>query len=989
MKTVHEQEDLLEGSIEYEGSFAQMVDYLEPKESNRVKFHYLNPAIGFYGREQEIEQLDAFLDDERKLGFGAIVGSGGAGKSKFVYSYVNARIDPSWKAVYLSRATIERMLNYPHWKYPQNLLFIIDYAGETAEKTGELLCEMRSRMANGLQEKVRFLLIERQGMARDMFGMNIEPNWFDHLLKSGERRNNLRKLLYHFGLEEPFLKLPPLGENELWEMAEDYAHSQNVHINDDDWQALYAFAQQLERSSDSEYCAVRPLIVLFITDALIHEPRSEQKTHKEPFRNWDFDQVMEHVIKRYEKNWRESLCEGDKELYESLCYLLLYATVIGGLSLDDKSARPDILESHLDRLFHGDEKKWQSLICGLNNADNYRGVLEALEPDLIGEYFVLARLKDLYRTKKGKELIAALWEQPETLFFFDRCRLDFVGKGTAFEALFENGARALIPPEAQQRHSLLIAMFLTTLATSQELPAAFTTVERLAEIHTAHEKNAEIALMYAMGLFNLSLKQASEDAEQSVAKLERLCRSYEGDAGIALAYAGGLAILSNKQEPEDAARSAEELEGLHRLYEESAEIALMYANGLFRFLSLFLNQEVGDVERSVEKLEGLHRLYEENADIALTYARGLVSLSSKQEVGDVGRSVEKLEGLYRLYEENAEIMLMYAKGLVNLSVRQGSEDAERTVATLEGLYHSHEGNADIVLAYATGLFNLSSNQSPEDAARSVERLDGLYRLYEDNTEIALVYAWGLARLSFDQDAEDIDRTVERLDGLHHSHEGNAGIALVYAGGLAILSNMQEAEDAERTVEKLEELHHSHEGNAGIALRYAMGLFNLSNKQEEKDAKQTVEKLEGLYRLYEENAEIALRCAWGLVNLSRDQGLEDTARSVEALKGLHHSYEENVEIALEYAMGLVNLSAKQGLENAKQTIERLEGLYRSYEKNAEIAQMYARGLVNLSLDQGPEDAGRTIEKFKNVIAQHKEAPEFREFIELFKQNGFSF
>jgi hypothetical protein len=528
-----EQSSEFKHNIEREDSFAQMVDRAEPtdcaepKSSNRAQFHYLNPAIGFYGREQEIEQLNAFLDDERKLSFGAIIGDGGAGKSKFVYSFVNSRIDPNWKVLYLSRAKIEKMLAYPHWNYPQNLLLICDYAGETAEAVGELLYEMKTRAASGLQGKIRFLLIERQGMARDTSSMSMGLNWFNRLLKSGKQRSTLRGLLYHFELDEPFLRLLPLKENELRQMADDYARSQNATIKHDEWKALYDFAQRLERSNDPKYCAVRPLIVLLITDVFVSETSSEQNFHRELICNGDFAQIMAHIITRYEKNWKESLCKNDEELYDSLCFLLLYATVVGGLPLDSKSAQPSVLAPHLDKLFSKDEQDWHSLICSLNSSDEYRGMLEPLEPGLIGEYFVLTKLKTLYHTQEGKRLIAKLWEHPKTLFFFDRCRLDFADKGAAFEALFESGARALIPPEVQLRHPLSAASFLMALALSQEPPFALKTIERLAEIHICHEEDAEIALMYATGLIVFLFRQGVESGQPGVVKaLENIINRY-------------------------------------------------------------------------------------------------------------------------------------------------------------------------------------------------------------------------------------------------------------------------------------------------------------------------------------------------------------------------------------------------------------------------------------------------------------------------------
>jgi chromosome segregation ATPase len=76
-------------TVEYKDSFAEMIDDMSPRAPNKMDFHYLNPLIGFYGRSEESKQINAFLKDERPLCFSVITGPAGAGKSKFVYHYIN------------------------------------------------------------------------------------------------------------------------------------------------------------------------------------------------------------------------------------------------------------------------------------------------------------------------------------------------------------------------------------------------------------------------------------------------------------------------------------------------------------------------------------------------------------------------------------------------------------------------------------------------------------------------------------------------------------------------------------------------------------------------------------------------------------------------------------------------------------------------------------------------------------------------------------
>jgi hypothetical protein len=372
---------------------------------------------------------------------------------------------------------------------------------------------------------------------------------------------------------------------------------------------------------------------------------------------------MEHLIKRYEKNWKDSLCGGDKGLYESVRSLLLYATVTDGLSLDDKI--PESLRVHTDRLFNLGRDS-ASLICGLNGTGEHQQTIRPLEPDLIGEYFALGMLEYFCYTRGGKAFIAELWEAPGTLFFFDRCRLDFVGKGIRFEALFEQGARALIPPEVQSRHPLPVAIFLAVLVASQPLSTAEVTVKRLEGLCGTYENNAEIALEYAKGLVNLSNKQDEAGATVTVKRLEGLCGTYENNAEIALAYAKGLYNLSNKQGEAGAEVTVKRLEGLCGTYENNAEIALEYAKGL---VNLSNKQDEAGAEVTVKRLEGLCGTYENNAEIALEYAKGLVNLAYEQDEAGKAISIERFISIVEQYGDTPEFRRFFG----NLDSQAGAD----------------------------------------------------------------------------------------------------------------------------------------------------------------------------------------------------------------------------------------------------------------------------------------------------------------------------
>jgi DNA/RNA endonuclease YhcR with UshA esterase domain len=567
---------------------------------------------------------------------------------------MNARVDPRWKAVYLSKESLELVQNSPNWEYPQDLLLVVDYAGESAEELGTLLCAMNERQTRTLLKKIRLLFIERQGASRDATsGTLIWPTWFEHFRKEGERRIALEELLYRFDPERYFLSLPALNENDLRKIAEDYAadpsHNRTRRIGENDWKSIYEHTQEIEHRDYAEKDAVRPLILLLVVDAWMSTAT---------FREWDYNQVLDHIIKRYKRHWNDTLCRGNEQLYESVERLLLYATATGGLSINDKM--PALLKPHKTRLVeHLTWSEVHSLVCGLNSSDKYQGRLQPLEPDLIGEYFVLEVIREKLRgTEERAAFIADLWENPGMFLFLIRCSLDFASKETPFQPLFQQGAKALVPQYVQKRQPLVVADLLVTLTAMQQLADAIETVARLEGLAGEYEGNAEIALEYAKGLFNLSYEQDAGAAEGTIARLEGLAGEYEGNAEIALAYAKGLVNLSTTQDACAAEGTTARLAGPACEYEGNAEIALEYAKGL---VNLSNKQDAGAAEGTIARLEGLAGEYEGNAEIALEYAKGLVILMNKENTdNNTEKLANKLEKLIKRYRDAPEFRELIA-----------------------------------------------------------------------------------------------------------------------------------------------------------------------------------------------------------------------------------------------------------------------------------------------------------------------------------------
>ena len=181
-KMLDEQTDKLINYIDYHNSFAEYVDNIKYNLYFENKYKYLNNAILLQGREDALTYIDDFLNAAGDILFTAITGPGGVGKSKLLHHYIiRETYNKEWKIIFPKSDVFEKIVNnYTKWKYPKNLLIIIDYAGESIELIHKWLVLLHSS-ERLLPPKIRVILLERQGINDKDNTRNINPLWYQIL----------------------------------------------------------------------------------------------------------------------------------------------------------------------------------------------------------------------------------------------------------------------------------------------------------------------------------------------------------------------------------------------------------------------------------------------------------------------------------------------------------------------------------------------------------------------------------------------------------------------------------------------------------------------------------------------------------------------------------------------------------------------------------------------------------------------------------------
>ncbi|MDM8212230.1 hypothetical protein, partial [Mediterraneibacter glycyrrhizinilyticus] len=396
-------ENTIVDAVQYHGSFAEYIDGIKPESDNINAFHYRNELLKFRGRETELKMLSEFIESDEELLWIAVNGSGGAGKSKLLYYFVKEmRINPKWKSVWIHAENCEQFARFAEWRYPCNLLVVIDYAGTAASDMGKWLeCLERSTYH---PDKMRFVFIEREGIGENG---NV-PLWYQNLKGSGKQARNVERLGWKKHNGTPLFQLPALEHDQLEKIIEDYARTRNKVLSGEQKKWILEKAEEIDRKQGNP----RVLIVIFTADAVL-EGRE--------YTNWDIPHLINEIIKKYMEHWKKVTCQNDEKIFTALSEMLMFATAAGAWEPGDKV--PELFENSSSILCSMDSADLEQLICEVNEEKQFEGKLKPLEPDLIGEYYVLDYwTKKKYARDYLANVFCILWKFPlHFAQFLNRC----------------------------------------------------------------------------------------------------------------------------------------------------------------------------------------------------------------------------------------------------------------------------------------------------------------------------------------------------------------------------------------------------------------------------------------------------------------------------------------------------------------------------------------------------------------------------------------
>jgi hypothetical protein len=403
---------------------------------------YNSGLYGFVGRERELDLLDRFCGDlsmaapGNRFSWLLLTGPGGEGKTRLALEFTTQRIGANWKAGRLSLQDL-RQFRYGEWLPAKPTMIVIDYPAQGPDEVHALLANLARRHL-AFDWPVRVLLLEREAGGE----------WFDRVSPSTGDGAAIRDCV--FAQEgEPLLtgmRVRPIETPEIVAMMESRFRTAGFAPPPPE-QLLNAVFKADSRRSESNR-SPRPLFAAAVTEVMIAALGRGEKIDTSWIDALARADVLGDIIKRdREAQWMP--CAESQQVLEQHENLVALATLAAGVKRSDlHELLSEIAGLFPDPRGTGDRPLREELIQRMSGYND--GRIAPLEPDLLGEYFLLDRLERIEEVA-GKEArhrfcaIAFELGRGEMEGVVLRTTIDFTDRVEKLDWLFA-GADVSLPP---------------------------------------------------------------------------------------------------------------------------------------------------------------------------------------------------------------------------------------------------------------------------------------------------------------------------------------------------------------------------------------------------------------------------------------------------------------------------------------------------------------------------------------------------------------
>jgi hypothetical protein len=366
-------------------------DYTHQNQSDNSAI-FRRRFLPFVGREDEMQLLHEFFNNGSKLEWQLVTSAGGSGKSRLAmeFCFELAAINKEYSLGFYKDINNSSFIDWHQWQPINKTLIVIDYVSTMAQDCLNALSAIYLR-SNNLNHDVRFLFLERE--AHGDWWKKFESHIASGLIPKQSAAS---------------IDLKPMQDDELVAIINHCLQAKNKPLLSENTkqEVLHKF-KEIDRQA-------RPLFAFYVGKAL---------AHNSDIRNWKIENLLENHLQREELQY---LQHENKDLLEKHKNLVALATMMTYITHEEMEK---ICSKNCHYLPTADELD-VDVYEAISDIDDNK--YKALEPDILGEYWVLKQLQadpkqPLKNKDKAKDIINLAWtiDPRSTNYFTIRFYQDF------------------------------------------------------------------------------------------------------------------------------------------------------------------------------------------------------------------------------------------------------------------------------------------------------------------------------------------------------------------------------------------------------------------------------------------------------------------------------------------------------------------------------------------------------------------------------------
>lgn len=706
--------------------FPETPPFLSLAESGQDWLDFRSRELTFVGRSQELKELDNFLNSKTRFSWWWLNGGAGTGKSRLALEWI--LLHSSLPIPCLGRGydtgffhDVGEEAYWRVWQPRRPTIIVIDDASEHSDRILNLLSNLGQR-SKDLAYPVRILLVERT-IPENLKQLDEKVSYSEHQYRKAP------------------LKLSPFDSGDLEKLAREVASFRNRRLTWTD-----NVKKQILKISQGQ-----PLFMIWAIDSFL------ENNGVIAWDKWE-DLVREQATRTREKLLQAGLPE--------LCVPLVAMAT---------------LTRHLDwetgQLFISDPAcQNKRLFDQLFGQDTTRAI-PAIEPDLLGEYFLLEEFRNLNHPRR-KLFLDIAWEASpkqvaETLY---KIGLDFNNQ-------FRSSGIDRLPANSNQL--AWWGRVRVWLLSRENLPTTdirhyWMELSELAQNHpTDILVNRAAATGAAWGIRNFGNLQLLDDVQSVQKTLESIASRFGEDPGIQAGLSMGLAHAvgpyGRGKRFGEMKIAFEALESTALRFPNEAEIQTMLAMGTVNAITQYVKSPYSnEIPRMFEQIKSLSHRLSVNSSVQLlalfSAAHAIEAFGDIQSWGELENALSFARTIAERFRVNSQFQLGLATAASNAIYNYGKKQpVDKLLLPLDmlkdiGSRFAHDlpiqqivskGLVDAIVAY--------DNAAAEDKVADLfSRLRDISFRFPKDSEIQLYMSnAALDAIKFDAQEQD----TARIEGI--------------------------------------------------------------------------------------------------------------------------------------------------------------------------------------------------------------------------------